>query len=62
MDDNNLNEQVLRDNRYEGVIHLVTAADGAQDFYLVNDPTTNEARYEGIEEAISKDKRIRSAY
>lgn len=62
LDDNNLNEQVLRDNRYEGIIHLVTAADGAPDFYLIDDPETNEARYEGIEEAIEKDKRIRQAY
>ncbi len=39
---------MLRDLRYEGVIHLVTAADGAEDFY---ETETNEARYEGLEQA-----------
>ena len=33
----------LRDQRYDAVIHLMTAADGAGDFY---DSATNEARYE----------------
>ena len=53
---------MLRDNRYEGIIHLVTAADGAKEFYLIDDPSTNEARYESVDEAIAKDKRIRQAY
>jgi hypothetical protein len=57
-----MNEQHLRDNRYEGIIHLVTAADGAEEFYLIDDPTTNEARYESVEEAVEKDKKIRMAY
>jgi chromosome condensin MukBEF complex kleisin-like MukF subunit len=39
----------LRDNRYEAVIHLVTAADGAEKFY---DSLSNEARYETPEEAV----------
>ena len=38
----------LRDNRYDGVIHLVTAADGAEDFYETG---SNEARYEGLKQA-----------
>lgn len=38
----------MRDDRYEAVIHLVTAADGAEEFY---DQLTNDARYESIEEA-----------
>lgn len=38
----------LCDARYDGVLHLVTAADGAEKFY---DNTTNEARYESIHEA-----------
>jgi hypothetical protein len=33
----------LRDQRYDAVVHLVTAADGAENFY---DSATNEARYE----------------
>jgi hypothetical protein len=37
---------MLRDARYEGVIHLVTAADGAEEFYETD---TNEARYESLE-------------
>jgi hypothetical protein len=35
----------LRDHRYDAVLHLVTAADGAERFY---DSATNEARYETI--------------
>jgi hypothetical protein len=34
----------LRDKRYDAVIHMVTAADGAEEFYN----KTNEARYESI--------------
>jgi hypothetical protein len=39
---------MMRDNRYDGILHLVTAADGAEDFY---ENQTNEARYENIEQA-----------
>ena len=35
----------LRDHRYDGVIHMVTSAEGAESFYSLN----NEARYEDIE-------------
>lgn len=49
----------LRDNRYDAVLHLVTAADGAERFY---DNTTNSARYESIEEARIKDVKLRNAY
>ena len=38
----------LRDRRYEAVIHLVTAAKGAEEFYTT---ANNEARYESINEA-----------
>jgi hypothetical protein len=37
---------MLRNNRYDGVIHLVTAADGAEKFF---ENETNEARYESLE-------------
>lgn len=49
----------LRDHRYDAVLHLVTAADGAEKFY---DNATNNARYETIQEAREKDIRIREAY
>ena len=39
---------MLRDNRYEGIIHLATSADGAEEFYE-ND--SNAARYETLEQA-----------
>lgn len=48
----------LRDNRYDAVIHLVTAADGAPQFYDYE----NAARYETIEEAIDRDRQLRKAY
>jgi hypothetical protein len=41
------------------VLHLVTAADGAPQYY---DSLTNEARYETIEDAIEKDQALREAY
>jgi len=36
----------LRDSRYDAVLHLVTAADGAAEFYTTSN---NEARTEGVE-------------
>lgn len=45
----------LRDRRYEAVVHLVTAANGAAEFYTGEN---NEARYETIEEAIELDKKL----
>lgn len=46
----------MREARYETILHLVTAADGAEEFY---DKNSNDARYEDIEEAIDKDKKLR---
>lgn len=48
--------------RYDAVLHLVTAADGAEKFYQWNDPTkedvgNNAARSESPEEARIKDKK-----
>lgn len=52
MDQNVIN---LRDKRYDAVIHLVTAADGAAQFYNLEN---NVARYEAdVESAIRTDKR-----
>lgn len=49
----------LRDRRYEAVIHMVTAADGAQTFYT---SVNNQARYENIPEAVALDKRLINAW
>jgi hypothetical protein len=38
-----------REGRYDAVFHLVTAADGAADFYTLEN---NQARSETVEEAI----------
>jgi hypothetical protein len=37
----------LRDKRYDAIIHLCTAANGAEEFYSLE----NEARYESPEQA-----------
>jgi len=39
----------LRDRRYESVIHMVTSADGAANFFS---DANNEARYESTAQAI----------
>ena len=59
LDDSNLNLNMLRDNRYDAVVHMVTAADGAEEFYA---NLSNEARYESVEEAVEKDRKLREAY
>ena len=59
MDDLGTNVSQMRDNRYEGIIHMVTAADGAQAFYQTEN---NEARYENIDEAKDKDKKLAQIY
>jgi hypothetical protein len=43
LDENNWNAVYLRDKRYNMVIHMVTAADGAESFYTFEN---NTARYE----------------
>ena len=48
----------LRDRRYDAVIHLVTSADGAEEFYGKN----NEARYESIEQAKNVDAKLINAW
>ena len=59
MDDLNMNPVQMRELRYDAVLHLVTAADGAVPFYA---SLTNEARYESVDEAVEKDKKLRSCY
>jgi CYTH domain-containing protein/thymidylate kinase len=53
-----LKEVALRD-RYSGVIHLVTAAEGAEAFYTTEN---NEARLETPEEARALDRRTRESW
>ncbi len=54
----NENETRLRDD-YEAVFHLVTAADGAEQFYS---NANNSARYETIQAAKETDRKIISAW
>lgn len=55
---NNLTKLDLMD-RYDMVIHLVTAADGASDYYTLSN---NTARSEGINEAILLDGKTMKAW
>jgi CYTH domain-containing protein len=50
---------ILRDRRYDAVIHLVTAADGAEEYYTLEN---NQARYESAETAIKVDRRTQLAW
>lgn len=49
----------LRDMRYDAVLHLVSAADGAEQFYTV---ANNKERSEGLEKARLVDKRVVQAW
>lgn len=55
---NKLNELSLMDN-YDMVIHLVTAADGKEEFYTLEN---NEARSETVEQAKELDKKTLNAW
>ena len=46
-------------DRYDAVFHLVTAAQGAEEFYS---NANNAARYESVEEAIALDERLISCW
>ena len=46
------------DKRYDAVMHMVTAAEGAEEFYNFS----NEARYENAESARIVDASLREAY
>jgi len=48
----------LRDNRYDAVVHLISAAVDAPEFYNHG----NVARYETVEQAAERDKFLRTAY
>ena len=49
----------LRDRRYEAVIHLMTAAEGAEQFYTSEN---NNARYESPQEARDIYKKLINAW
>lgn len=55
----NLNENKMLNERYDGVLHLVTAADGAENFYNLS---TNNARHEKPEEAKIIDNLLQKTY
>ena len=48
MQANGLDERSLRDGRYDGILHLVTAACGAEEHYSLEN---NEVRSESVEVA-----------
>jgi predicted ATPase len=54
-------------SRYDAVLHLLTTADGAEEYYQWNDPTkedvgNNVARSESPEEARDKDRKTLNAW
>lgn len=54
LDQYNMNEVYLRDKRYDLVLHMVSAADGAPEFYTLGN---NESRYESdLKQARDLDK------
>jgi PAS domain-containing protein len=55
----NISEAELRDAPYDGIIHLVTAADGARKHYSI---LNNPARLESWEEAMAIDLRLQAAW
>lgn len=59
LDETAWNTIQLRDRRYEAVIHMVTSADGAEEFYTGEN---NEARYETAEEARALDRKLINAW
>jgi len=54
-----VSEAELRDAPYHGIIHLVTAADGAPEHYSTSN---NSARLETLEQAKTIDLRLRNAW
>ncbi|XP_050543963.1 TRPL translocation defect protein 14 isoform X1 [Daktulosphaira vitifoliae] len=57
--DNNLNMVDLRDNRYNQIIHMVSAACGAEDFYTTED---HSCRREDVSLARSLDTKASAAW
>lgn len=59
LDELGLSEVKLRDARYDAVIHMVTAAIGAEEFYITG---KNTPRHETAEQAREMDSRIMKAW
>uniref|UniRef100_A0AC34QRX6 NadR/Ttd14 AAA domain-containing protein n=1 Tax=Panagrolaimus sp. JU765 TaxID=591449 RepID=A0AC34QRX6_9BILA len=49
----------LRENRYHQIVHMVSAADGAESYYT---QLNNATRSEGLNQAISQDRQTRNAW
>jgi len=54
-----LNDVEVRDKRYDAVLHLCTAAKGAEEFYTCEN---NSSRTENIEQAVALDDKIIKAW
>lgn len=59
LDEHSWNVVDLRDKRYEAVIHMVTAAIGAEKYYTTEN---NAARHENLEEARALDFKVLNAW
>lgn len=59
LENNNWNNVSLRDARYDQVIHLVSAAQGAEEFYTT---ANNIARKEPIELAVELDRKTKQVW
>ncbi|ERL90591.1 hypothetical protein D910_07938 [Dendroctonus ponderosae] len=59
MADNSWNNIELRDNRYNQIIHMVSAANGAEDYYSTED---HSCRSEGVELARELDSKAAAAW
>lgn len=59
MRENNWNNVELRDNRYNQIVHMVTAAKGAEDFYSTED---HACRSEGVDLARELDYNAAAAW
>eukprot|EP00455_Lapot_gusevi_P041466 TRINITY_DN4809_c0_g3_i1.p1 TRINITY_DN4809_c0_g3~~TRINITY_DN4809_c0_g3_i1.p1 ORF type:complete len:390 (+),score=99.00 TRINITY_DN4809_c0_g3_i1:88-1257(+) len=59
LEENGWNEHALRDHRYDGVVHLVTAAEGAEQYYTL---ANNAVRLETPEEARVLDSKLKESW
>ena len=59
LDKLSLKEELMCEDRYHHVIHMMSAANGAEDFYSVED---HSARFEGLELARERDKGAMEAW
>lgn len=59
LDERKTNVVELRDNRYDAIFHLVTAADGAEPFYTLEN---NKVRTESKESARNVDRQTQRAW